>query len=62
MYIIASFGCIYVYCMCTCCPQRVLDTLELELQLVMSHHVGAGKQAWVLYKSSRYSLPESSSL
>ena len=29
----------------------VLGALELELQMVVSHHVGAGKQTWVLWKN-----------
>lgn len=27
---------------------NVLDLLELELQVVMNHHVGAGNQTWIL--------------
>lgn len=46
---------------CTCVPhswsalggqQRALDPLGLELQLAVSHHVGAGDQIWVFCKSS----------
>jgi hypothetical protein len=36
-------------------PKGVLDLLELELQMFVSHHVGAGIQTWVLYKSNKYS-------
>lgn len=44
-------------CMYTCVSYvylvspEVLDPLELEV--VVSHHVGAGNQSWVLYKSSQ---------
>jgi uncharacterized membrane protein len=33
--------------MLTWCPQRALDLLELELQMVVSHYVGIGKKTWV---------------
>lgn len=33
--------------------KRVLETLELELQMVVSCHVPVGKQMWVLWKSSQ---------
>lgn len=29
-------------------PKRVLDALELELQMVVSHCVGSGNLTWVL--------------
>lgn len=32
--------------------KRVSDPLELDLQKVVNHHVSAGKQTWVLWKSS----------
>ena len=32
-----------------------MDLLELELQVVVSHRVGAGNPTWVLYKSSKNS-------
>jgi hypothetical protein len=35
----------------------VLDSLDLELQMVVSHHVGAENQTWVFYKSNKYSKP-----
>ena len=34
--------------------QRRLGTLELELQTIESHHVGAGNQIQVLWKSSLF--------
>lgn len=50
--------CIYLCttCMPTACTttggqQRVLDPLELELQMVVSHCVGTGNQAQVLCKN-----------
>lgn len=33
--------------------KKALAPLELELQKAMSHHVGAGKQTWVLCKRSQ---------
>jgi hypothetical protein len=33
--------------------KKVLDPLELELSTVVSCHVGAGNQTWVLCKSTR---------
>ena len=35
--------------------EKTLDSLELELQLVVSCHVGARNQTQVLWKSSRCS-------
>lgn len=35
--------------------KRTSDFLELELQVFMSHHAGAGKRTLVLCKSSRCS-------
>jgi hypothetical protein len=34
---------------------KVSDILELELQMVVSHHVGAEAQTQVLYKSNKCS-------
>ena len=31
--------------------KRVLDPLELELNVIVSHHSGAGNGTWVLCKS-----------
>jgi hypothetical protein len=36
-------------------PVRALDSLELQLQMVVSKHVGAGNQTWVLWKGSQSS-------
>ena len=55
----------YFACMCVCVPwvcsafrgqKRVLHSLELVLHMIVSHHVGSGKQTWVLWKSSKFSL------
>jgi hypothetical protein len=52
--------------LCTLCVQarggqkRALDPLELELQMVASHHVGAGNQTLVLCKIIKYPEPLSS--
>ena len=35
--------------------EKVMDSLRLELQMVVSHHVAAGNQTWVLYKSNKCS-------
>lgn len=49
-------------CMYTICvpgvyqdPKRALYFLELELQMVVSHPVGAEKQTWVLRKRNKSS-------
>jgi hypothetical protein len=39
--------------------EEVSDALDLKLQMVMSHHVGAGNQTRVLYKSSHMQSPYS---
>ena len=45
----------------TCMPgahrgqERLLDTLRLELQTVVSCYVGGGTQSWVLWKNSQCS-------
>ena len=33
-----------------------LDLLEVELGVVLSYHVDAGNQTWVLCKNNQYSL------
>jgi hypothetical protein len=35
--------------------KRMPNPLELELQVVVSHHVGAGNQIWVPWNCSKYS-------
>lgn len=40
---------------CLKVQRRVPDPLELELQAVVNHHVGAGNRAQALCKSSKYS-------
>jgi hypothetical protein len=55
--------CIWIFCqhinMCTTCmpgdQERVLDPLELELQIVVSYHVGIRNQTWVPCKSLKFS-------
>jgi hypothetical protein len=57
--------CVSFACMCVCVPhvcpvsrggqKRALDPQELELQMVVSHHVGVGEQTWVLCKSNKCS-------
>lgn len=48
-----------VHCMCTVCEsddcrsQKALGPLELELQVVVSHRVGAGNQPGVLLESNQ---------
>lgn len=49
--------CIYVHYVCSRCLWRS-DALELELSVVLSHHVGVGTCTYVLCKSSQ--CPESS--
>lgn len=48
-------ACMYVYCRHAWYPQRPeegVNPLELELSMVVSHHVGAWNQTRVLWKSS----------
>lgn len=33
---------------------KLLGLLALELQMVVSHHVGAGNWTWALYKNSQF--------
>lgn len=48
--------------MCTPCPEcpqtpkRVLDSLVLELKLIIIHHEGAGNWTWLLWKSNQCSV------
>jgi hypothetical protein len=53
-----------MFCLCVCAlhvysaqgdQKRVSDPLGLNLQIVVSHHVGAGTQTLVPSKSSQYS-------
>lgn len=37
-------ACLLVYLMHTWCPLKMLDPLEMELQIVKSHDVGARNQ------------------
>lgn len=41
--------------MCAQYPSEkaALELLELDLKTVLSHHVGAGNQTWVLQKNSQ---------
>ena len=57
------------FCMYICVPyicviafggQKRVGPLELELQMVVSYHVGAENQTWVFCKSSKCSQPLSS--
>ena len=48
--------CIYLcitWIQCPWRPERASNTLELELQMVVSHHVGARNQTQVLWKNSQ---------
>ena len=49
-------ACMYVRTMCVPGTHRaqknVLDPLEVELQMVLSHYVGVGNQTWVLCKGN----------
>ena len=53
-----------MYMVCVCMNASVLrvqntasDPLKLEFQTVVSYHVGAGDQTWVLHKSNICSQP-----
>ena len=47
-----SFACLYAYQM-HAVPEETRGGMELELQVVVSHHIGDGNQTWVLGKSSQ---------
>lgn len=54
-YVYECFACIYYMStthMCSACrgQKRVLDPLELQLQIFVDHHMGAGNQTWVFGK------------
>ena len=68
--LLKHFCCFYVHvwfvCVCVCArvyyipgthrsQKRVLDTLRLELQIFVSHLVGARNRTWVLWKSRKCS-------
>lgn len=46
-------------CVCHMCtwqswrPKKVQDSLELDLQTVLSYHTGTGNQTWLFFKSSQ---------
>ena len=46
--------CLYIYVCMICMPgtfteqEQALDPLELQLEVVVSHHVGAWNRTWVL--------------
>lgn len=47
--------CMSMYYLCTCCqwrPEDGVGFLVLEIQAIVSHHIGAGNQTQVLWKSS----------
>lgn len=54
-------ACLYVYVCAVCGPgafrgcKRALDSLELEFQMIVSHHVGPGDRTQVLCKSKKCS-------
>ena len=57
LYVYGCFCCMHICVPLACLPalyggQKTLDPLELELQMVLSHSVDAGKQTRVLWKSS----------
>ena len=60
-FLFCFFACRYV-CMCPMHmfgglrgQKKAWDSLELELQMLVSCHVGAGNQTWILWKNSQCS-------
>lgn len=54
-------ACMYIHHVCVCClkmAEEGSDPLEIELQVVKSHHVGAGKWTQALGKSSQLLIAE----
>lgn len=47
LFIVMVFVCMYAYVPCACSSHRESDFLELELQMVMSHHGSAGNQSQI---------------
>lgn len=43
----------YKSTICMLCLQRALDSLELELEAVLSHHVGARNRTLVFCRSGK---------
>ena len=51
-YVWGSFSaCMYVHNICACGLQMVSYPLELELEMVVNHHVGAGNWTQVICKN-----------
>lgn len=50
-------ACTYVYLVHAWCPWRLegIDSLELQLRMLVNHHVGAGNVTHVLCKSNKCS-------
>lgn len=46
------FSRVSVHCVCVPDVQRVMDLWEVELRLLVSHHVGVGDRTPVLDKNS----------
>lgn len=53
------FACLYTYSLCACSThrgqKRVIEPLELDLQIPVSGVGDSGNQALILWKSSQYS-------
>jgi hypothetical protein len=51
------YVCIHTTCMSGACggQKQKPGPLEMELQMIVSHHVGARNQTWVLSKSNKCS-------
>lgn len=47
-------GCFVCMSVCTTCVSGALDSLELELVIVVSYHVGSGNWTWVLRKCNQW--------
>lgn len=53
MWVYESFACMHMYYMCTSYPQRAPDPLDLQLRMVVSHHLAVRNQTQVLCNSSK---------
>ena len=61
MYVYVGFACRHAcatYAQPGACEgqKRASNLLELEIQIVVSHHVGVGNRTQVIWRSSQYSL------
>lgn len=56
IYLVYVFACFALIQVCAPGGQKVaLDALELELQVALSHHMGAGNETHILWENRQFS-------